>query len=1104
MTRQPTDHEAREAALDPAGSFIVQAPAGSGKTGLLTQRFLVLLAGVENPEEILAITFTRKAAAEMRERILEALRRAASGEVPEDAYERQTFELARRALARDRELGWRLLENPARLRVRTIDAFCQYLTGQAPLLSGLGGSTGVAEDARPLYEAAARNVLEELESEEVGEALALLLESRDNDAARLERLLAEMLARRDQWLRHLHGGNTRKVLESAMAVAVEQGLAQARRALEPWQAELVPLVRLAADNLSAGNPLAACRDLQALPPPAADRLDCWRALADLLLTKDGGFRRSVNRNQGFPAGCEEKQAMQALLKVLSAHPQAAAALHAVRHLPDPEYRDAEWQAIDALFQVLRRAAAHLQLVFAEAGRVDFGEIMARALQALGPPEEPTDLALQLDYRIRHLLVDEFQDTSRSQYELLRRLTAGWQPGDGRTLFLVGDPMQSIYRFREAEVGLFLEVWRHGLGDLSPTPLRLEVNFRSQRKIVEWVNDHFPRVLPERDDLFTGAVRFAPSVAFHEALPGAAVTLHPRPERDDRAEAQQVVEIVRRHLAETDGDLAILVRSRTHAAAIAPALKEAGIAFQAVEMEALASRPLIQDLLALTLALLYPADRIHWLAVLRSPLCGLSLADLHALAAGDRRTLPELMEDGTRLAALSEEGRRRLARVRPLLQAALGEDGRKGLGTRVEGLWLALGGPAVADATALEEAALFFGLLRGLEADGRPVTRERLLAGMEGLHALPREEGARVHLMTMHKAKGLEFDTVVLPGLGRRPRRADNRLLHWLETVDERGTERLVLAPMKSAGERRDGPAVTHIRELERRREAHEEARLLYVAVTRARRRLHLLGHAGPDASGRARPAPGSLLERLWPALRHQWQAPEPPQPEPSAETGPGPSGPVRLRPPADWRPPDPPRDVPPPPRDEEEETPRDIEFDWAGDLARVTGVVAHRLLQHLATRGDPEAGFDPLRERARILLRREGLEGKPLEEALTLVATAIGNTLSSERGRWILDRNHREARCELPLTVLLDGRPRRLVVDRTFIDEEGRRWIIDYKTGRHEGGDPEAFLDREQERYRAQLEAYAAAFRLLEPERPLRAALYHPMLDGWREWEPDG
>jgi len=118
--RTPVDQPQRDAALDPQRSFIVQAPAGSGKTALLTQRFLRLLATVEQPEEIVAITFTRKAAAEMRGRILKALE-SARGSEPKEAWERGTWRLARSALQHADERGWRLGENPQRLRVRTID-----------------------------------------------------------------------------------------------------------------------------------------------------------------------------------------------------------------------------------------------------------------------------------------------------------------------------------------------------------------------------------------------------------------------------------------------------------------------------------------------------------------------------------------------------------------------------------------------------------------------------------------------------------------------------------------------------------------------------------------------------------------------------------------------------------------------------------------------------------------------------------------------------------------------------------------------------------------------------------------------------------------------
>ncbi len=1105
MSRQPVDHQVRRTAIDPQRSFIVQAPAGSGKTGLLTQRFLVLLAGVEHPEEIVAITFTRKAAGEMRERIIGALRMAASAELPDDPWERETRELALAALARDQELGWRLLEQPGRLRIRTIDSFCQYLAGQAPLLSGLGAGMQVAEDAGPLYQEAAHSVLEELEgSDATSDALALLLMHRDNDSERLMELLANMLARRDQWLHHLRAGDERMALEQALRLAVGQGLSEVHAALEPRAAALVPLLRFAAENSSDDSVVASARNLTDLPLPESDFLPEWNAIVELLLTKQGGWRKSVNKTTGFPAGCEEKTQMLELLQELRGEAGLDELLAFIRTLPASAYEEQEWQVLNALLRVLRQAAAHLQLVFAARGQLDFSEIMLRARAALRDENGPTDLALKLDYRIHHLLVDEFQDTSRNQYELFADLTAGWQPDDGRSLFLVGDPMQSIYRFREAEVGLFLQTWEHGLGDLPLEPLKLEVNFRSSKGIVAWVNKHFPRILPARDEVFTGAVSYAPSRAFKGADETPAVEVLAHAQRDDALEAEQVLQIIHQRLSlDEQGDIAILVRNRSHAAVITERLNQEGIVFQAVDMDNLSERPVVQDLMALSLALLYPADRISWLALLRGPLCGLRLEDLHALAAGESRAIAELLMEDARVAALSADGRQRLQECWPLLHAALHDVGSKPLRDIVQGLWLALGGPAAAGSEAgLDDAQMFFRLLQSLEDAAPAVTREKLLESVPRLYARPgNDAGARVQIMTMHKAKGLEFDTVILPGLGKIPRKDDPRLLYWLETVDEQGGSQLILGPMKSAAESDDRPASAYIRELDKGKRRHEDARLLYVAATRAKRKLYLLGHAKFNTRGEIKPAASSLLECLWPALGQHWEALSAPGEEAASVQVSGDQRPLLYRLKSGWNAPL----LPPAPQVQasaEITAPGEgVEFDWAGDLARIVGIVVHRLLQHLACGAAPREGFGPLEAAAKSLLLKEGAGASRLDEAMSLVRRAVENTLASPRGAWILDSRHQDAVCEYPLTVLLGGRPRRLVVDRSFVDEQGLRWIIDYKTGRHEGADVEAFLDREQERYRSQLEAYAQAFRLLQ-EHPVRAALYYPLMDGWREWEP--
>ena len=467
-------------------------------------------------------------------------------------------------------------------------------------------------------------------------------------------------------------------------------------------------------------------------------------------------------------------------------------------------------------------------------------------------------------------MDEFQDTSQSQYELLTRLTAGWQAGDGRTLFLVGDPMQSIYRFREAEVGLYLRARREGIGGLKLEPFTLKVNFRSQAGLVEWVNRTFRELLPDEEDLGSGAVPFSESEATNPALPGRAVTVHPLLSNDRQLEAQLVTELVQAAREDDPAQrIAILVRSRGHLTAIVPALKEAGLRFQAIEIEQLGHRPVVQDCHALTRALLHPADRIAWLSVLRAPWCGLTLSDLDALAGHDHHAcLWDLMGSPLALECLSADGRARLTDLRARLRPCFAQRRREPLRRWIEGAWLALGGPAAAeDAVDLDDAQVFFGLLEDLEEGGDLPDLDALADSVSKLFALP-DSGAAdtLQVMTIHRAKGLEFDTVILPGLGYAPRQREPRLLLWLERPRSQGGADLLLAPIRERSESAD-PIYRYLDLLDDAKAECEDGRLLYVAATRAKARLHLIGHADLK-DGEAKAKPRSLLARLWPAVEH--------------------------------------------------------------------------------------------------------------------------------------------------------------------------------------------------------------------------------------------
>ncbi len=1120
------DQEVRVRVLDPTRSFIVQAPAGSGKTGLLIQRYLTLLAGVQTPEEIVAITFTRKAAGEMRQRILEALADACANRAPLHAHQELTLDLARRAVRRDREMNWRLLENPVRLRIQTIDSLCLTLVRQMPILSRFGASPAIAEDPAELYLEAAANVIADLESgANWSEDIAHLVSHLDNRLDQLQSLIAGMLARRDQWLRHLadpaHPALTRERLEAGLADLVAAGLAAiARCCPREIGAELLELLRYAAENLAGSDsPIRNCAGLDTLPDTTLADRPVWEELRQFLLTKDGAWRARITKNEGFPAAGdfkdptrkarskEMKERMSALLDALSGNESLRNALADLDTLPPARYTEAEWRTLQALIGLLRIAAAHLEVVFQTRGQVDYAAVTQAALAALGEPESPTDLALAMDYRVRHLLVDEFQDTSWNQFELIRRLTAGWQPGEDHSLFAVGDPMQSIYRFREAEVGLFLDACLNGIGQIRLEFLRLSVNFRAQQGLVDWINASFPEVLGRVDDIGSGAVAAAPAEAFHPALDGPAVTIIPQLERSDRAEADQVVGIIQRLRAEEPaGTTAVLVRSRAHLALIAPVLQVAGLRYQAVEIEKLGGQTVVLDLLAITRALLHPADRIAWLALLRAPFCGLTLMDLHTLAGGrDERAIHDLLHDTAVTAGLSPDGQNRLRRVLPILDAAMAGRDRCTLRQWTEGVWIALGGPAcLPDRNSGEDAEVFLRLLEDLGQGDL----HRLEHELNELYALPDAAAdGTLQLMTLHKAKGLEFDHVIMPGLGRSPRRAEERLLSWLEHNREGGQSDLLLAPVSAAGEDTNRIAA-YLRRLEQTHSRHENSRLVYVGATRARRRLYLLGHVpvkdSADGPSLSTPREDTLLARLWPVAEPEFAALlAKPRPQPGTEQAPDRTPPsARKRLIAEWTAPEPPLGISKMESVFPERIEASVEFDWAGEDARIVGTVLHRLLHALAQR-QARAIDDALRERLELtasgMLEARGMIGDRLRGALASVQAALQTILADARGRWILDHEHQEAVAEFALSGVVEGRLDHIVVDRSFIDNDGVRWIIDYKLGSHGGSDREGFLDREQQRYRAQLERYARIYSVMDA-RPIRLGLYFPLLAGWREW----
>jgi len=1168
------DAAAREEALDTARSILVQAPAGSGKTELLTNRFLKLLAEVDEPEDILAITFTKSATAEMRHRILKKLEQATLPiqQVPKEDL--PALPIAKAALARSEARGWRLLDQPQRLDIQTIDSLCLRIAHQLPLAAKLGGTLNPTERAEPLYLKAARNTFDRLggDDAELNRALQALLLLRDSNLANCESLLARMLQTRDQWEHAfpLSGDvdweATRARMQAPFEREIHRVLQDAHELLSQHPritAELLELANYACDRASLDFEIRLLAGSTELPLPLPDFVEHWRCVGELLLTKEPDLRKRFTATEGFPPeGIDEKARMMTLVGDLRKIPGATDLLCEIRQLPTIAYSDEQWRTLRHFFTTLRHAVVELKAVFAEEGAVDFVEIGMSAIKVLHG-----DLAET--HRIRHLLLDEFQDTSRRQHELVESLIRNWTNAGGRTLFLVGDPMQSIYLFRQADVELFDLVKKQGFAaaeTLQLHPLQLKTNFRSCPELVDPLNEMFEVVFPHQTKHQSAGADFLPSVANDRQEPKGLYQVHPNivqpankkvanDQRDPAKEARlreiaEILAIVQRHLprieqakaANKEFTLAILGRAKNHLTPIAAALRNADISFRAIELETLSERQEILDLQSIVRALLHPMDRIAWLSILRAPWCGLDLADLHRLCGTDEhsRTLSSVQQQiEAHLHLVDEEARHRVTRVLTAMDAAQRHRyAQASFSSWIERTWTTLGGPACVDAAGYENALAYFAMLDDITPDGIAATGEERGDQLSKLFARPDptvSERCGVQLMTIHKAKGLGFNVVVLPALDRRTGQNEQPLVQFLERTTDTGAE-LLVAPIGEKG------GDTHalykwVRNQKKNREVEERKRLLYVACTRAREELHLFATATVTKSGLT-PEVDSLLSTAWPALKpifDEHAALKPSSnlidfPLPVFATRPvqgaldiaaGAATSTLRRLPSNWRSASSQMNVSAAVANvsRQPQIPVvDRERPHASRSRRVLGTTVHllfeqatQLLHQAATETTLRARLPQLRSKAESFAWNEGLTRPEAIACAKQAIAALESAMQHEVGLWLL-QPHPQAQTETSWTGILtnmpDGVPTTLRIDRSFLagdeplTETGDTlWIVDYKTATHSASHLEEFLEAERRQYQDQLEKYSRMMRLAHgPELKLKLGLYYPLLQRLIWW----
>ena len=1068
------DTKNRESALDINRSFIVQAPAGSGKTELLTQRFLKLLSQAETPESIVALTFTNKAADEMRERIVKQLNLSQKESPPIEPHRKISHDLGILVLQISQLRHWNLLENTQRLRIQTLDSFCLGITQQLPVTSRMGSKAKIIENDSQIFSEAIHKTLERDKTTAIPlkNAVDSMMEYLDFDLTSLVSLLHSMLQNRDQWSHWLYQQDVTAsdhiaLWEDWINLVVNNTVGQV------FPPDSVLLIRSLLKDLEQAS---------SWDHNAPFNLTHWKVVAALSLTKKA-YRKKAPQKLLFKADTNQKQwkkCYQDWLEHLNLHPKSEeilSALNTIQNLPDvASIQDIPWNLIQQLIIILKAAHANLWVLFSEQKSVDFIQVMHQAIQALSD-----DDVVQHENQIQHLLIDEFQDTNPTQLTLIRKIARHWDSTN--TLFLVGDPMQSIYRFRKADVGLFLKVKATGLDSVQPESLTLYRNNRSSPTIIRWINAQFSSIFPKVDDPFYNGIKFTAATATRNDPPFTEVNTRVFPTQHE--EIQYVIQQIDSHKKNNpELTIAVLSATKKYLQNFIHEIQRSkpNIPIQAIEIDTIYGHQVIQDLLSLTTALHHPNDRQNWLAILRAPWCGLTLSDSHLLCAGNNLPVWESIQKPPE--TLSFDGQKRLNHFRYVIEQALNQQSIFRLRRWLECTWLSLGGKECLRSQREANLAIqYFDLIDQL-FEQTPYQTSRLYDALTTQTESFQDLGpSTVQFMTIHKSKGLEYDIVfIVNSTGRANNRMNGQMV-WehLESPDtSHGARTLLAFPPPKNRVLNKSIAITpfeYLNTIESERTIHEKKRVFYVAATRARDCLYVTGVLPAETN----PPFNSMLRWLNVEPEHliPIEAPTAPAEAPYHE----PNRPFLLR----------------LPQLTHEKTRLLIngtikQTDYSEinltttstDDSAIVGQLVHRYLHHIADEGLSRWSNDRINKMSHHLA--QFLTHQSQNAALTKnILDLIKATLNSERGKWILGR-HDEAANELSRTAWVDGELHTWRIDRTFVSQ-GIRWIIDYKTT------PSLPDENILKKYYDQLNQYA----LLFDDYPVQKGIYFMAFDHWIE-----
>jgi ATP-dependent helicase/nuclease subunit A len=1072
------DAAARQRAVDPRFNVALEASAGTGKTRVLVDRYINLLRAGVDPSNILAITFTRKAAAEMRERIMTTLRAAAErGEIPPSRW---------------RELR----DRTGDIAISTIDAFCLSLLREFPLEADVDPGFSVADDTElPRFIDEALDTAVRIcrsvarEDHDVALVFAQLGERRARTA--LGSLLQRRLVAPEVLSRYLARGPRdvdAAVIGRRGAAAILDVFSAMRGGLDRFLETgpvFTPAFRLLARGLTR---LRESFDAGTVDAAAVQTV--FTHAREYFLRQDGEPRTRSPFPQRMFANTADWRTHTAL--VVDHGAAVAAAYEAYR-------RDLNILLARGIRRMFRIAESEYRRTLDAHAVLDFSDLLLKVLEMLRRMDEFSRSRYRLESRYHHVLVDEFQDTSRAQWELVSLLIQAWSEGTGLgdgpvqpSIFIVGDRKQSIYGFRDADVSVLREAARHIEALRPERDVRRSISrsFRSVPQLLAFVNDighdvakaggdqafeyaETDRFPVERgpDDDHVEALGLIRSASFEECAETTAGEI---------ARVLTAGVLVRdrdtglRRPA-TPGDIAILFRSRESHREFEAALARRGVPTYVYKGLGFFDADEIKDVMAAVRYLAEPESNLRAAALLRSRFFGLSDEALRRLAPGIASALAAETGQSVPLdprdTAVLDQARGAAGRWRHLVDRVPPAE-LLDIVLMESAYAFELQGPRLE--LARQNLKKIRGLIRrmqnrGYQTMGRVAAHlDRLSVGDEANAVIDALDA--VNLMTVHASKGLEFPIVFVMNLSRGVSNRRDPVRWSRDTV--------------AVGERQ--PEVDGEHDL---REREETKRLLYVALTRARDRLYLGtvlkdGRVAPARGSLADVLPETLLDRLgdtggavqWAASSggvHRFTVCQPVESVPS---------PAQAH--ADVQ-----RESDFMPLLDEGTAPRSvasmIEADTrtvfqaaAGDDSdRVVGTLVHRLVHRFglnpAVEIDAQSALGVLRaeEMSAFVSARTASElaGDAVDAYRAICRRADIRALYENGDVW-----H-----EVPFTMELDGGRVRGTIDCLIRSVEGRITLLEFKTGR--AGDT----------HRAQLDLYRQAVERLFPDAPVDARLIY-------------